>query len=147
MAEALKRRLTYQESASLECMSPPPGHGRPGGVRGGRAGSGVASHAGGEEGAEGGGCKLWEESAVVVTRAEYKQRCDGLFRRGMAPVARLLGDLELGTEDIDEVVMVGGMTRTPWIRELLKDHLDMKRLNVEIDPDVVVAHGAASVAH
>ncbi|CAM9842014.1 unnamed protein product, partial [Choristocarpus tenellus] len=94
-----------------------------------------------------GDCELWELSEVEVTRGEYENRCQALFRRGVEPVDRLLKELDLEPDEIDEVVMVGGMTRTPRVRQMLKEHLGVKRLNIEIDPDVVVAYGAASVAH
>ena len=41
--------------------------------------------------------------------------------------------------------MVGGTTRMPHIRELVKQELGIEKLNVEIDPDLTVAYGAASV--
>jgi molecular chaperone DnaK (HSP70) len=61
------------------------------------------------------------------------------------PIQRLLKDLDLQKEEIDEVVMVGGTTRMPQIRELVRVELEKERLNTHIDPDLTVAYGAASV--
>ena len=51
----------------------------------------------------------------------------------------------LTNRDIDEVVLVGGTSRIPRVRDMLKAHLNVNRLNTEIDPDVTVAVGAASI--
>jgi molecular chaperone DnaK (HSP70) len=47
--------------------------------------------------------------------------------------------------DIDEVVLVGGTTRIPLIKQQLRDYFGREDLNDKIDPDVTVAHGAASI--
>lgn len=46
--------------------------------------------------------------------------CKGLFDRSLIPVRRLLDDLNMSPENIDEVVLVGGTTRIPLIKTLLK---------------------------
>ena len=61
------------------------------------------------------------------------------------PVTRLLGDLGLHPDEVDEVVMVGGTTRMPQIRTLVREAMKVDRLNTHIDPDITVAYGAASV--
>ncbi|CAM9551584.1 unnamed protein product [Hapterophycus canaliculatus] len=99
------------------------------------------------EGGERERCGLWKPFRLDLTRTEYEQNCASLFDRGVVPVDRMLDYLDLGVDEIDEVVMVGGMTRTPRVRNLLKSHLGVDRLNIEIDPDVVVAYGAATIAH
>lgn len=101
----------------------------------------------GADGREEGDCASWELFSLEVTRKEYEEKCKTLFDRGLAPVSRLLDRLDLTVGEIDEVVVVGGMTRTPRVREMLKTLLGISRLNVEIDPDVVVAYGAATMAH
>ena len=62
----------------------------------------------------------------------------------MAPVERLLGELEMKKEDVDEVVLVGGTTRVPRVKQLLREYFQ-KELNDHIDPDITVAYGAASI--
>jgi len=68
-----------------------------------------------------------------------------LYRRSILPIQRLLKELALSAEDIDEVVMVGGTTRMPQIRQLVKEELRIEELNTHIDPDLTVAYGAASI--
>ena len=68
-----------------------------------------------------------------------------LYSRSMLPIRRLLDDLNLEKHEIDEVVMVGGTTRMPKIREMVQKELGVSSLNTEIDPDLTVAYGAASV--
>lgn len=48
-------------------------------------------------------------------------------------------------QTIDEVVLVGGSTRIPYIKQLLREFFDQKELNDHIDPDITVAYGAASI--
>ena len=57
---------------------------------------------------------------------------------------RILKDMNLEKEEIDEVVMVGGTTRMPQIQALVKEELAQDSLNTHIDPDLTVAYGAAS---
>jgi molecular chaperone DnaK (HSP70) len=53
--------------------------------------------------------------------------------------------LDMSKEDVDEIVLVGGSTRIPHIKKLLKDYFGKERLNDDIDPDITVAYGAASI--
>jgi molecular chaperone DnaK (HSP70) len=82
---------------------------------------------------------------LSLTLEEYNLAVGGLYERGLVPVRRLLKDLALREDEIDEVVMVGGTTRMPQIRELVRKELKKERLNTHIDPDLTVAYGAASV--
>ncbi len=61
------------------------------------------------------------------------------------PIYSVLRKLDLKPDDIDEVVLVGGTTRMPLIRDLVKRALNVQSLNSHIDPDITVAYGAASV--
>mmetsp|Transcript_4973 Transcript_4973/g.7240 ORF Transcript_4973/g.7240 Transcript_4973/m.7240 type:complete len:608 (+) Transcript_4973:72-1895(+) len=76
---------------------------------------------------------------------EYDIAASKLYDRSLIPIQTLLKDLDLQKEEIDEVVMVGGTTRMPQIRELVRQELGKERLNTHIDPDLTVAYGAASV--
>mmetsp|Transcript_36678 Transcript_36678/g.88375 ORF Transcript_36678/g.88375 Transcript_36678/m.88375 type:complete len:626 (-) Transcript_36678:59-1936(-) len=92
--------------------------------------------------------ELCEASVLVsmsLTLEEYDLAVENLYRRSLLPIRRLLKDLNLKKEEIDEVVMVGGTTRMPQIRELVRHELEKERLNTHIDPDLTVAYGAASV--
>lgn len=91
-------------------------------------------------------CKSLESVPLVLTSLEYKEVVDPLYERALIPVTRLLEDLGIGREEIDEVVMVGGTTRIPEIRRRVQEVLgESTRLNTSIDPDITVAYGAASV--
>lgn len=158
LSEGLRRLLTNGETAMMECMmlpeearrrnlrSPDFNMGTPSGGNP-EAENGGSHDAHSSEGGEEGRCGLWKPFSLDLTRAEYEHSCASLFDRGVAPVDRLLDYLDLRVDEIDEVVMVGGMTRTPRVRSLLKSYLGVDRLNVDIDPDVVVAYGAATIAH
>lgn len=80
-----------------------------------------------------------------LSKDDFNRVSKPLFERSVLPIRQVLKDLGMSKEDIDEVVMVGGTTRMPQIRELVKKELNVKQLNVEIDPDLTVAYGAASV--
>ena len=63
----------------------------------------------------------------------------------IATVATTLEEGMLTRRDVDEVVLVGGSSRIPRVRAMLMEHLAVTKLNTEIDPDVTVAVGAASI--
>lgn len=157
LSEAMRRLLTDNQTTSMECMVLPEEEGldearrlnlrsaAPEAPAAGRS-AGTREQAWPDSEMEQ-SCALWQRFSLELTRAEYEGKCSALFDRGVTPVSRLLEHLDLTVEEIDEVVMVGGMTRTPRVRELLQSHLGVSRLNVEIDPDIVVAYGAATIAH
>ncbi len=66
--------------------------------------------------------------------------------RTMGPVKQALGDAQLKPTDIEEVVLVGGATRTPLIRRTVQEYFDRKP-HTELNPDEVVALGAAVQAN
>jgi heat shock protein 1/8 len=84
---------------------------------------------------------------VTLTRAKFEQLCDSLFRRTVAPLDQLLRDAKMSKEDIHEIVMVGGSTRIPRIRQLVSEYFNGKKLNDSVNPDEAVAYGAAVQAH
>ena len=79
---------------------------------------------------------------MTLTRAKFEQLVDDLFQRSMAPVRQALSDAGLKPADIDEVVLVGGSTRTPKIQQLVKEFFG-KEPHKGVNPDEVVAIGAA----
>ena len=77
-----------------------------------------------------------------LTRAQLNELIDPLVRKTLAPCRRALRDSGVAAPDIHEVVMVGGSTRVPRVRELVGEFFAREPL-VDIDPDKVVAIGAA----
>jgi len=90
-------------------------------------------------------CKHLQPVHLEMTATEYQLVVQPLLDRSALPVKRLLHDLDLTEHDIDEVVMVGGTSRMPQIRSLVRQVLPSATLNTHIDPDITVAYGAASV--
>lgn len=84
---------------------------------------------------------------IIVTRAKFEALCDAIFRRTIAPLETVLRDAKMSKSDIHEVVMVGGSTRIPKIRELVSNFFNGKKLNDSVHPDEAVAYGAAIQAH
>ncbi len=79
---------------------------------------------------------------VQLTRAKMEQICDPLFERCVAPFKNCLKDAELTSAQIDELVLVGGMTRMPKVVEIAHK-LGGKAPHQGVNPDEVVAIGAA----
>lgn len=77
-----------------------------------------------------------------LTRAKLEQLTADLVERSMGPVQRALDDAGLKQSDIDEVVLVGGMTRMPAVQEAVKKFFG-KEPHKGVNPDEVVAVGAA----
>ena len=84
---------------------------------------------------------------ITITRAKFESLCSDLFRRTIAPLDRLLADAKLSKDQIHEIVMVGGSSRIPKIRELLSSYFNGKKLNDSVHPDEAVAYGATVQAH
>ena len=84
---------------------------------------------------------------LVITRARFESTCDVIFRRTIAPLEQVLRDADMSKTDIHEIVMVGGSTRIPKIRELVSNFFNGKKLNDSVHPDEAVAYGAAVQAH
>ncbi len=80
--------------------------------------------------------------AKTLTRAKFEQLSDALFQRSIAPCRQALSDAHLQPSDIDEVLLVGGSTRIPYVQELVKKFFG-KEPNKSVNPDEVVAIGAA----
>jgi len=79
---------------------------------------------------------------LTLTRAKLEQLCEDLLQRTIGPCKRALADAKLNPSEIDEVVLVGGMTRMPKVQEMVKD-LFGREPHRGVNPDEVVAIGAA----
>ena len=84
---------------------------------------------------------------ATLTRAKFESLCEPFFRRCIAPLDNLLRDAKMSKDQIHEIVMVGGSSRIPKIRELLTSYFGGKKLNDSVNPDEAVAFGAAVQAH
>jgi len=80
--------------------------------------------------------------SLKLSRSKMEQLCDDLFERTMLPTRNCLKDAELPAEKIDELVLVGGMTRMPRVVETARA-LVSKQPHQGVNPDEVVAVGAA----
>jgi molecular chaperone DnaK len=80
---------------------------------------------------------------VRVTRATFESLCTDLFDRLRGPCMTCLKDAGLKASDIQEVVMVGGSIRIPKVQEIAKEIFQTQELDRSINPDEVVAIGAA----
>ncbi|MEZ6134012.1 MAG: molecular chaperone DnaK [Pirellulaceae bacterium] len=79
---------------------------------------------------------------MKITRAEFEKLIDRLIERCKKPVLQALEDAKLKPSEIDEVVLVGGSTRVPKVRSLVKEIFG-KEPHQGVNPDEVVAVGAA----
>ncbi len=79
---------------------------------------------------------------ITLSRAKMEQICDSLFQRCIAPFKNCLKDADLTSANIDELVLVGGMTRMPKVVDIAKQ-LAGKQPHQGVNPDEVVAIGAA----
>jgi len=77
-----------------------------------------------------------------LTQAKFEQMCDDLLQRALEPCKKALKDANLSTSQIDEVILVGGMTRMPKVQKIVKDFFG-KDPHKGVNPDEVVAVGAA----
>jgi molecular chaperone DnaK len=78
----------------------------------------------------------------TLTRAKLEQLCDTLLQRSKQPCFKALEDAGVSPSDIDEVILVGGMTRMPAVGNIVKDIFN-KEPHRGVNPDEVVAIGAA----
>jgi len=79
---------------------------------------------------------------MSLTRTRFEQLCEPIFQRLVGPCKSALSDAKMSAGDVDEVVLVGGSTRIPRVRQIVKD-LFGKEPNKSVNPDEAVALGAA----
>lgn len=80
---------------------------------------------------------------IKLTRAKFEQLTHDLVERCLDPVKQAIADAKLSEKDLDEVILVGGATRMPAVKELVKKLTGGKEPNQSVNPDEVVAIGAA----
>src|SRR5437588_3679291 len=80
---------------------------------------------------------------TTITRTKFEQLINGLVEKCRQPVIDALKDAKLGPQQVDEVILVGGATRVPMVGRLVKELFKGKEPNRSVNPDEVVAVGAA----
>ncbi len=78
----------------------------------------------------------------TITRSQLEKLVDNLIKRTLDPCKKALADAGLEAKDVDDVVLVGGMTRMPKVREVVEGFFG-KKPHTGVNPDEVVAMGAA----
>ena len=79
---------------------------------------------------------------MSISRAKFESLCDKLFDKLKGPLNQAIKDADINISEIDEVVLVGGSTRIPAVKKIVKD-ITGKEPNQGVNPDEVVAMGAA----
>ncbi|KAF1777108.1 Heat shock protein 70, conserved site [Phytophthora cactorum] len=88
---------------------------------------------------------VWKDSKklvraeVKVTRTQFEELCGSLLERTMIPVREVLEANNMDTDEIDAVVLVGGSSRIPWVRQRLTDMFQGRAPLSDIDPDLAVS--------
>jgi molecular chaperone DnaK len=80
---------------------------------------------------------------MTLSRAQFEQLTEDLIERTRGPVEQALSDAKMTADDIDEVILVGGSTRIPAVQALVRRLTGGKDPNMTVNPDEVVAIGAA----
>lgn len=84
-----------------------------------------------------------EDFSETLTRTKFEDLNAELFRSTLKPVRKVLEDSGLKKDQIHDIVLVGGSTRIPKIKQLVQDFFDGKEPTSGINPDEAVAYGAA----
>lgn len=80
---------------------------------------------------------------TTITRAKFEDLCADLFRKTFEPVEQVIKDSGVSKSHVHEIVLVGGSTRIPKIRQILADLFGIQKICCNINPDEAVAYGAA----
>ncbi|TMW65516.1 hypothetical protein Poli38472_008158 [Pythium oligandrum] len=83
------------------------------------------------------------EFKYTLTRRKFELVCESIWKRCLRIVNNVLKEAEVATHEIDEVIMVGGSTRIPIVREKVSAYFDDKELCLSVNADEVVCEGAA----
>jgi len=80
---------------------------------------------------------------VKISRADFENLTKDYMKRTAEKIDEALRESKLTKDKIDQVILVGGSTRMPMVEELIKDKFGDKKINKSVNPDEVVAAGAA----
>ena len=89
-------------------------------------------------------CLIGEEDlSITITRKKFEDLCLNLFKKLIPPLENVFKDARMTKSQIDEVILVGGSTRIPKIREMVQEFFNGKQLNYGLNLDEAIVHGAA----
>lgn len=88
-----------------------------------------------------------QDFQTTITRAKFESLAEALVKRCMDPIEQVLRDSKMSKDQVHEIVMVGGSSRIPKVRQMVIDFFNGKKLNDSVNPDEAVAYGAAVQAH
>jgi len=80
---------------------------------------------------------------IEITRDILNEICNDLLILCMEPISEVLNTCNISKNDIDEIILVGGMTRMPIIRTNISNYFNDKKINCSLNPDEIIATGAA----
>ncbi|GKB50787.1 putative heat shock protein 70 family protein [Tanacetum coccineum] len=89
---------------------------------------------------------LGEDFSMIFRRAKFDKLNMASFNKCIETVERCLSDANMEKSSVNEVILVGGSTRIPMIRKMLREFFDGRDLSVSVNPDEAVACGAAILA-
>ena len=87
---------------------------------------------------------LYKNSSLkfTLTRAKLEDLCKDEFEKCLKFVCNVLNDADIDKSEVDDIVLVGGSTRIPYINNMLKKFFKRDKLCKDINPDEAVAYGA-----
>ena len=88
-----------------------------------------------------------DDFELKIKRSKYEELCMDLWEKCFKVVDKTLEKAKLKKEEIDDIILVGGSTRTPKIKQMVQDYFDGKQPLQDINPDEVVANGAILAAY
>ena len=80
----------------------------------------------------------------TLIRSDFERLIDGIVKRTITPCEIALKQANLSKYDIDQIILVGGSTRIPYVQDALGNFFDGKQINKSVDPDLCVAIGAGT---
>ena len=83
-----------------------------------------------------------DEFKLEITRKKYEELCMDLWKKCIDKMKQTIKFTKIDKKDIDEIILVGGSTRTPKIKEMVKNYFNGKEPLQNINPDEIVAYGA-----
>lgn len=84
-----------------------------------------------------------DDGEIQISRARLEDLCYDMFERLKIPIKKALDDAKLDKNKIDQLVLIGGSSKIPKVRDILVKYFEGIKLNMRINPDEAVAYGAA----